>query len=93
MNQKGVTVIEFGIVLAIIGILVAIAIPAYNNHISKLQELAKTEEEQKNGVFMIDHVNCNPENCTITVTHPPMYIFDADRVRILQPGDSYLKEK
>ena len=36
-NQKGFTLIELMIVIAIVGILAAIALPAYNNYIAKSQ--------------------------------------------------------
>ena len=36
-NQKGFTLIELMIVIAIVGILAAIALPAYNNYVAKSQ--------------------------------------------------------
>lgn len=78
-NSKGFTLIELMIVIAIIGILAAIAIPAYQNYIARSQvqrayaELAAykapIEEHLSKGRYAISNTDLGyvPSNVTATV--------------------------
>ena len=81
MRQRGFTLIEMIIVLALIGILLAIAVPSYIEHIlrSKITEGITTLMETKvtleqgfsdKGTYLKTVVPPNPANTDCTITTP-----------------------
>ena len=65
-NQKGFTLIELMIVVAIIGILAAIALPAYQNYTKKAKftETVNSTAAVKSAVEVCAQVNNALTNCT-----------------------------
>ncbi len=95
MKQYGFAIIELVIVFMIIGILAAIAIPAYNQHIKDAKALEAAnltlQEQTLHGVFLIDNMTCDEKKCQITIPRNGSDLFNADRVQILRPSDEYKK--
>lgn len=84
MNQKGLTLIELMIVVAIVGIISAIAYPSYQGYIEKsrrtvaqgeLLELAQWMERQYSvtGAYPTDSASLPPSNLTETGSNDPLY--------------------
>ena len=72
-NQKGFTLIELMIVIAIVGILAAIALPAYQDYIvrAKMSEAAAALAEGKTTVA--EFYAANPEDWSDAVTDPTRF--------------------
>ncbi len=85
IGKKGFTLIEMMIVIAIIGILAAVAIPAYQDYIAKSRVTAAFHEissGKSSYELMVNHnystisspadvsLQANTEICQITVTNP-----------------------
>ena len=63
-NQKGFTLMELMIVIVIIGVLAAIAVPSYKGYVEKAQK-ATCEANRRTlstaaGMYYIDHENAYP---------------------------------
>ena len=87
--MKGFSLIEGAIALAIAAILLAIAIPAYNEYVKEAQKVHAIEVEQQNGVYRIKDVLCKKEKCTLTIPGTTR-VMEADRILLLKPGQSYM---
>lgn len=81
-NQKGFTLIELMIVVAIIGILAAIAMPAYQNYIKKARfsELLNASAAAKTAVEVCYQSNAKLDPCDSGVNGIPATITAADDV-------------
>ncbi|MEG2272960.1 MAG: pilin [Acinetobacter sp.] len=75
--QKGFTLIELMIVVAIIGILAAIAIPQYQNYVTKTQ-VTRGIGELGNYKTIVDLCLTDSKECTFSV--PNSSLFGADTV-------------
>ncbi|RLL48582.1 prepilin-type N-terminal cleavage/methylation domain-containing protein [Acinetobacter cumulans] len=75
--QKGFTLIELMIVVAIIGILAAIAIPQYQNYVTKSQ-VTRAIGELGNYKTIVDLCLTDSKECTFTITESSLFKQGAD---------------
>jgi len=68
--QSGYTLIELMIAVAIIGILAAIAIPSYNQHIAKTQQSACLSEAKSYSNYIYYLLNDQDDNTVATAPTP-----------------------
>ncbi|QBQ15037.1 pilin [Acinetobacter haemolyticus] len=79
--QKGFTLIELMIVVAIIGILAAIAIPQYQNYVTKSQ-VTRGIGELGNYKTMVDLCLTDSKECSFNITESSLF----------KPGDDQVPE-
>ena len=70
--QKGFTLIELMIVVAIIGILAAIAIPQYQNYVTKSQ-VTRAIGELGSYKTLVDLCLTDSKDCTFTITDSTLF--------------------